>query len=193
MIAVLIATTVYGAADKTLKNLKSAYAGETEAVSKYTQYAKATTKEHMPFEAGLFAAISVSESVHARNHLRVLNAHGIFVAPTKYAGKVGSTRENIIDSRIDENEEYKVMYPGYIATANAEGFKDAVSTFTYAQRAEKGHAWFFTTAEMREKDDDKTAKVQMFVCMGCGQTFATKAPASCPVCGKPHPKPIALE
>ena len=191
--SVFVASIAPGSVPQTLANLKSAYAGETAAVSKYTQYAKAATKENMPYEAGLFTAISRSESFHARNHLRVLRDHNVLVKPSIYTGKVGTTIENVADSRIDETQEYTVMYPEFISRAKSEGLKDAVSSFNYALQAEKGHAMFFTRAGMSEKAGMKMQKAQFYVCSQCGQTFARKAPAICPVCGKSLGKYAAVK
>ena len=167
---------------KSLDNLKAAYAGETEASAKYLVYAKVAAKEHMPYEAGLFTAIARSESIHARNHKRVLVAHGVRVTPTKFAGKIGTTAENVSDSLVDETHEYTVMYPDYIAQAATEGAQDASRSFGYALQAEMGHAGFFALAEKSEKAGKTLEKAHMFVCAECGQTFETNAPATCPVC-----------
>jgi len=56
----------------TEKNLKDAFAGESQAHMKYLIFAEGAKKEDLPNVARLFRAIAFAEQVHATNHLREL-------------------------------------------------------------------------------------------------------------------------
>jgi rubrerythrin len=182
VVAVVVSAGWAAVPTKTIKNLKAAFAGETTAFSKYTQYAKKAETEGQVYAASLFRAAARSEGYHARNHRKVLDTLGISVSPAKYDGKVGTTSANLADAKKGESFERDTMYPGYIATAKAEGATDAVRSFTYALGAEKEHARFYTAALKDLQGSAKPAAAVFYVCPVCGQTFKTSAPASCPIC-----------
>jgi len=54
-------------------NLKEAFAGESQANRKYLAFAKKADQEGYSQVAKLFRAAAEAETVHAHNHLRVLN------------------------------------------------------------------------------------------------------------------------
>ena len=59
--------------NKTNGNLKEAFAGESQANRKYLFFAEKADKEGHPQVARLFRAAADAETVHAKNHLNVLN------------------------------------------------------------------------------------------------------------------------
>jgi len=70
---------------KTVKNLKEAFAGESQANRKYLAFAKKADEDGYPQVAKLFRAAAEAETIHAHNHLRALNG-------------IGSTRENLMEA-----------------------------------------------------------------------------------------------
>ena len=116
--------------NKTLKNLLAAFTGEAEANRKYTAYAKKAEKEGKMNAAKLFRAAADAETLHALKHFEV-------------AGKVGSTEDNLKDGVKGETYEYKEMYPDFVKTAEAEGNKAALMSFTFAMKAEEVHAGLY--------------------------------------------------
>jgi rubrerythrin len=76
------------------------------------------------------------------------------------------------------------MYPGFVKTAEAEGNKAAVRTFTYAMKAEEVHARLY--AEALENADD-TEEVFYYLCPVCGNIEKVR-PENCPICGVPGSK-----
>ena len=56
----------------TEKNLRDAFAGESQAHMRYLIYARKAEEEGKPNIARLFRAISFAEQVHAANHLKTL-------------------------------------------------------------------------------------------------------------------------
>ncbi len=151
----------------TEKNLREAFAGESQANRRYLAFAKQAEKEGYPHVAKLFRAAAEAETVHAHAHLRAL-------------GGVRSTAENLKEAISGEIHEFKEMYPAMIDDAKEEGNKPAERTFTYANEVEKVHATLYQKAldnldALEEKD--------YYVCSVCGYTCENEPPDKCPVCG----------
>ncbi|KJS29470.1 MAG: rubrerythrin [Desulfatitalea sp. BRH_c12] len=151
---------------QTEKNLKEAFAGESQANRKYLAFAKKAETQGHPQVAKLFRAAAAAETIHAHSHLRVL-------------GEVGDTAANLKAAITGETHEFESMYPPMIATAEAEGNKAAVQTFTYANAVEKVHAQLYQKAL-----DNLNAlpEVDYYVCSVCGYTCESAPPDTCPVC-----------
>ena len=58
----------------TEQNLRSAFAGESQAHTRYLIFATKAEEEGYPNVARLFRAIAFAELIHARNHLNELKA-----------------------------------------------------------------------------------------------------------------------
>jgi rubrerythrin len=118
---------------KTDENLKSAFAGESQANRKYLAWAAKAMEEGLPEIAQLFMEAAGAETTHALNHLKVM-------------GGIKTTKEHLEHAAEGENYEIEVMYPGFIAEAKAEGREDAAATFTVAVEREKHHREMFRNA-----------------------------------------------
>ncbi len=156
--------------NKTDGNLKEAFAGESQANRKYLFFAEKAEKEGYPQVARLFRAAADAETVHAKNHLNVLNG-------------VGSTEENLIAASEGEHHEFTAMYPPFIEEAEKEGNTKAKRTFEYANAVEKVHHGHFEAALKAVKEGTEMQEEPYYVCQVCGYTAAGKAPDKCPVCG----------
>ncbi len=151
---------------KSVQDLKEAFAGESQANRKYLAFASQADKEGYPQVARLFRAAAEAETIHAHNHLKVLNA-------------VKTTAENLKEAISGETEEFREMYPRMIADAQAEGNKDAERTFNYANEVEKIHAQLFQKA-LATMEQKKVKDI--YVCPTCGYTVEGEPPDNCPVC-----------
>jgi rubrerythrin len=152
--------------EKSIQNLKEAFAGESQANRKYLAFAQKADREGYPQVARLFRAAAEAETVHAHNHLRALKG-------------IAATMENLKEAMAGEVAEFQKMYPPMIAAAKSEGHKEAERTFTFANEVEKIHAQLFKKA-METLEEKKL--VDIFVCSVCGYTVAGEAPDTCPVC-----------
>ncbi len=150
----------------TSTNLKNAFAGESQANRKYLAWAKKAEQEGFKQVAKLFRAVAEAETIHAHNHLRQL-------------GGVKSTKENLEEAIAGEVFEFQKMYPQMISEAEAEGDKNAVRTFTFANEVEKVHAELYKKALA---ELGKNADSDYYVCGVCGHTVAGEPPDECPVC-----------
>ncbi len=153
---------------KTEKDLKEAFAGESQANRKYLAFAKQADKDGFPQVAKLFRAAAEAETIHAHNHLRAL-------------GGINATRENLLEAIAGETHEFKNMYPQMIADAELEDAAQARRSFTYANAVEKVHAELYQ--EALETLGATTESYDYFICPVCGHTVPKAAPESCEVCG----------
>jgi rubrerythrin len=151
---------------KSEKNLKDAFAGESQANRTYLAFAKKADQEGHKQVAKLFRAAAEAETVHAHNHLREI-------------GTIKSTKENLEYAMAGEIHEFKSMYPQMIEDAKAENVQGALKSFTYANDVEKIHA------DLYKKALDTLGKetpVEYYVCQVCGMTVENAPPDECPVC-----------
>lgn len=157
--------------NKTLKNLMDAFAGESQANRKYTAYSKKAEAEGKKNAAKLFKAASDAETIHALKHFDV-------------AGKVHDTAENLKDAVGGETYEFEQMYPDFVKEAEAEGNKAAVTTFTFAMKAEAVHAKLYAEALENLENEEE---VFYYLCPVCGN-IEKYVPEKCPICGAPGSK-----
>jgi rubrerythrin len=157
---------------KSLDNLKTAFAGESQANRKYLAFAKKADQEGYPQIARLFRAAAAAETVHANNHLRAMDG-------------VKSTAENLEAAIAGENYEVVSMYPPMLAKAEEEGDKRAANAFKYALSVEKIHETLYRQArELLGKGKD-AAETTYYVCPVCGNTHIGPMEGRCPICNTP--------
>ncbi len=152
---------------KTKENLKTAFAGESQAHFKYLAFAKIAEKEGHKEVARLFRAAAAAEQVHALSHFNVL-------------GEAGDTGKNLTAAIDGETYEFTQMYPPFIEQAEQDSNIRATITFKNACTVEKTHANLYSEAL---KYLGKNKDVEYHVCEICGHTHAGTAPDKCPVCG----------
>ncbi len=152
---------------KSEKNLKEAFAGESQANRKYLAFAKKAEEEGYKAVAKLFKAAAEAETVHAHSHLREF-------------GGIKTTKENLLEAINGETHEFQNMYPKMIEEAEAEGNKSAKRSFVYANEVEKIHAGLYQKAF---DNLGKNADLDYYVCQVCGNTVENEPPDECPVCG----------
>ncbi|MBM4400347.1 MAG: rubrerythrin family protein [Crenarchaeota archaeon] len=157
---------------KTDENLKTAFAGESQANRRYLAFARKAEEEGFTQAAKLFKAAAEAETVHALNHLRII-------------GETKSTLENLNTAVSGETFEFKEMYPGYIAAAKQEGNKQAAWSFDVANKVEQIHAKLFTKAIEALKNKKTLKQEDYYVCGVCGNTVEGTPPDKCSICGAP--------
>jgi rubrerythrin len=157
----------------TQENLQEAFAGESQANRRYLFFADKAEKEGYSQIARLFRAAADAETVHARNHLKVM-------------GGIKSTKDNLEAAVSGENYEFVKMYPGFIEQAKVENNEKAEISFTLANKVEKIHHGLYQEALKALEAGQKLKDEPYFVCQVCGNTVAGEAPEKCPVCGAPR-------
>jgi rubrerythrin len=157
---------------KTQGNLQTAFAGESQANQRYHGFAKQAEAEGFKMVAKLFRAAAAAETVHAQNHLDTM-------------GAVQGTADNVKAAMAGEAEEFKSMYPAFLATAKDERNEDAARTFNLALQVERIHHSLYEKALKGLAGGRDLPYRNMFVCRGCGNTVEDQVPEECPICGAP--------
>jgi rubrerythrin len=124
---------------KTHDNLKTAFAGESQANRRYLYFARRADIEGYPDIGGLFRDTSEAETGHAFGHLDFLREVGDPVTGVP----IGDTEKNLKSAVEGETYEYTQMYPGFAKAAREEGFDEIAEWFETLARAEKSHAGRF--------------------------------------------------
>lgn len=152
---------------KTTENLKEAFAGESQAFSRYMAFAEKADQEGYPGAAKLFRAAAKAEMYHALSHFRA-------------SGQIEGTLDNLQTALEGENYEFKKMYPAMIQDAVAEEEIEARHSLEYAMSIEMVHAKLFKKAL---EDPHANEDAVYYVCPVCGYTVMDKPPKKCPYCG----------
>lgn len=127
---------------KTEKNLKDAFAGESQANRRYLYFAQKADVEGHNDTAAVFRSTAEGETGHAHGHLEYLEAVG-----DPATGKpIGKTTDNLAAAIAGETHEYTDMYPGMARSARDEGFDEIAEWFETLAKAEKSHAGRFQKA-----------------------------------------------
>jgi len=163
----------------TEENVKAAFAGESQAHIKYLAFSDKAAAEKLPNISRAFKANAYAEQVHATNHLKTL-------------GGIGGTKDNLGAAVGGENFEVDEMYPAYIAVAQAQGEKQAETSFNWALAAEKVHAGVYFGAQTAVGSGRDIDFKPIHVCSVCGFTMEGDAPDKCPVCGSPKDRFVAF-
>lgn len=152
---------------KTKADLQEAFAGESQANRRYLAFAKKADEEGYAQVARMFRAAAEAETVHAHNHLRAMKG-------------IGDTAANLREAVDGETHEFKNMYPGMIDDAKAEGEKEALRSFEWANTVEKTHAELYQ--KLLDALGQDMGDYPYYVCPVCGHTAEGEAPERCPVC-----------
>ena len=163
---------------KTEKNLQTAFAGESQAHTKYQYYASKAIKDGYVQIGNLFEETAKNEKEHAKIWFKLL--HG---------GEVPSTEINLEDAASGENYEWTDMYAGFAKTAMEEGFTEIAFLFEKVAAIEKTHEERYRKLLGNIKDGLVFSRDEDMIweCLNCGHiVIGKKAPELCPVCK--HPK-----
>ena len=161
---------------KTEKNLKDAFAGESQARNKYTYFAKVARKEGHHYIAAIFEETAMNEMHHAKDEFRLLNG-------------IGDTAANLKEAIAGEDYETTTMYPQFAKDAEEEGFQKAAFLFKQIATVEAEHRdRYRELLTMLENDTLYKRETPIkWKCEKCGHIVeGTEPPPVCPCCK--HPK-----
>ena len=163
---------------KTEQNLMTAFAGESQAHTKYLYYASQAKKDGYAQMGDIFTETALNEKEHAKMWFKLL--HG---------GKVPATMENLADAAAGENYEWTDMYDGFAKTAKEEGFDHIAFLFEEVGKIEKEHEERYRKLISNIEGDLVFTKDgdAVWQCSNCGHIcVGKKAPKVCPVCAHPQ-------
>ena len=127
---------------KTEKNLKDAFAGESQANRRYLYFAQKADVEGFNDVSAVFRSTAEGETGHAHGHLEYLEA----VGDPATGLPIGETKLNLKAAIAGETHEYTDMYPGMAKAAREEGFGEIADWFETLAKAERSHANRFQKA-----------------------------------------------
>ncbi|HKM59445.1 MAG TPA: rubrerythrin family protein, partial [Candidatus Bathyarchaeia archaeon] len=114
---------------QTEKNLLAAFAGESQARTKYTFFASVAKKEGYEQIGGIFEETSGNEKEHAELFFKHLKDGMVEIKASYPAGVIASTAENLKAAADGEKLEWGTLYPNFEEVADKEGFPDVANTF----------------------------------------------------------------
>lgn len=163
---------------KTENNLKTAFAGESQAYTKYQYYASKAKKEGYIQISNLFLETANNEKEHAKIWFKILNE-----------GCIPDTIENLQDCIDGEHFEWTDMYRKFAEEAKDEGFDEIAYLFESISEIEKEHEKRYKILLKNLKEDKvfKKDKTIQWQCSNCGHTYSGDyAMNTCPVCSHPQ-------
>ncbi|MBF1585112.1 MAG: rubrerythrin family protein [Prevotella sp.] len=163
---------------KTEENLKVAFAGESQAHTKYLYYASKAKKDGYEQIAAIFEETARNEKEHAKMWFKFL-----------HEGDIPTTTSNLADAANGENYEWTDMYAEMAKVALAEGFPEIAAKFRGVGQVEKHHEERYRKllenieeGIVFSRDGDR-----IWQCRNCGHIHIGKtAPEKCPVCDHPE-------
>ena len=161
---------------KTEANLGKAFAGESQAYTKYTYFASKAKKEGYEQIAAIFSETAGNEKEHAKIWFKELSG-------------IGDTAANLKAAAAGENEEWTQMYKEMAETAKEEGFAKLAFLFEGVGKIEKEHEerYLALLKNLEEGVVFKRGDVYIWKCRNCGHIHVGKeAPGVCPICAHPQ-------
>ena len=155
----------------------AAFAGESQAATKYQYYASKAKKEGYVQIADFFEKTAKNEKEHAKLWFKLLH------------GGMPSTVENLKDAASGENYEWTDMYKEFAAVAREEGFEEIAKMMEGVGAIEKHHEERYNKLLANIEGKVVFAKdgVVVWECLNCGHLHVgTTAPEVCPVCDHPQ-------
>lgn len=158
---------------KTEANLRAAYAGETDAFTKYLFYASRAKKDGYEQIADFFEETAYNEKEHAKIWFKLLH------------DGMPDTVANLQDCINGENYEWTDMYDNFAKIAKEEGFGKIAYLFSGVAAIEKDHEERYKKLLESIKNEvvfEKEDEV-VWICRNCGHIHTgRRAPEVCPVC-----------
>jgi len=161
---------------QTEKNLRAAFAGESQARNKYTYFASMAKAEGYEQIAAIFTETAGNEKEHAEVEFKFLK-------------ELGDTKANLNAAAAGEHYEWTDMYPGFEKVAREEGFIEIANAFKEISEVEEEHEKRYkklldNIVKNRVFRSDKIVK---WKCRNCGYVHkGTTPPARCPACDHPQ-------
>lgn len=174
---------------QTEKNLLAAFAGESQARTRYTFFASQAKKEGFEQIAAIFEETSGNEKEHAELFFKHLQGGMVEIKAAYPAGIIGTTAENLQAAAAGEKLEWGTLYPNFGDVAAQEGFPQVAATFRAVARVEAYHERRYLKlldSVNQGKVFKKDAPIK-WKCRNCGFVMeSAEAPGVCPVCGHPR-------
>ena len=174
---------------KTEKNLLAAFAGESQARTRYTFFSSEAKKQGFEQISAIFQETSDNEKEHAQLFFKLLKGGAVEITAAYPSGIIGSTTENLLAAAEGEKLEWGKLYPGSADIAEKEGFAEAAKTFRMVAKVEAYHERRYRKllANLEQGKVFKKDTPIKWKCRNCGYVFeGSEVPEKCPVCDHPR-------
>lgn len=174
---------------QTEKNLLAAFAGESQARTRYTFFASVAKKEGFEQISAIFQETADNEKEHAQLFFKLLKGGLVEITAAYPAGVIGSTAENLLAAAEGEKLEWGTLYPNFAEVAEKEGFAEAARTFRMVAQVEAYHERRYRKLLANVEQGKVFRKDQpiKWKCRNCGHVYeGSEAPETCPVCAHPR-------
>jgi rubrerythrin len=174
---------------RTEKNLLAAFAGESQARTRYSFFASVARKEGYEQISAIFQETSDNEKEHAKLFFTLLEGGMVELTAAYPAGVIGNTRANLLEAAEGEKLEWGTLYPGFAETAEKEGFAEAARRFRQIAAVESAHERRYRKllANLEKGTVFRKASPVQWKCRNCGLVVeGIEAPESCPACMHPR-------
>jgi len=157
----------------TIENLKTAFAGESQANRKYLAFARRAEKDGYPKSPSYSAPLPRPRPSMPSPICRTL-------------GGVASTLENLQAAIAGETYEYREMYPPMVeqARARTQGQDPCWTTPTRSNAYTRNS----TASPSRLAGGQGSGRMDVYLCPVCGHLGIRQAAEKCPICGLPAAK-----
>lgn len=169
---------------KTLENLMAAFAGESQAHTKYQYFASQAKKDGYVQLQNIFQETAGNEKEHAKIWYKLIH------------DGIGTTEENLKAAAEGENDEWTSMYPEFARVAREEGFEKIARLFEAVGAIEKEHEqrYRILLSNVEEKKVFRADETIIWQCSNCGYVCTSEAaPQICPVCAHPQSYFVKLD
>jgi len=163
---------------QTWVNLMTAFAGESQAFTKYGYYASQAKKDGFVQISNFFTETANNEKEHAQIWFKYLHDNAM-----------PNTFESLTDSIAGEHYEWTDMYAGFAKTARDEGYEEIAKRMEGVAAIEREHEERYQKLlnNINESIVFQRPEEQAWQCGNCGHIhYGTSAPAACPVCAHPQ-------
>ncbi len=177
---------------QTIQNLAKAFAGESQARTRYLFYSEVAKENGYPTIEQIFLETADDERGHAETFFDYLTegANNIILEPSVLVPvAMGNISENLCAAAQGEYAEWTDLYPTFGKIAKQEGFEEIARSFFSIAEVEKRH-------DMRYRDLLKryntatlfsSACEATWQCINCGYRHkGNSAPEICPACKHPQ-------
>jgi rubrerythrin len=182
---------------KTVKNLFTAFLGESQARNRYTMFSSIAKKEGYVLISQIFEETANQEKEHGGWNYKMLQdlkkEEDFEQMEVKAAGPTtyGTTEENLISAIAGEDYEWQEMYPGFADVAEKEGYPEIAKRLRAIALAEKHHSERYGKLLKLVGDDIffKRGEKVVWICLECGyQVEMDELPDNfvCPSCSHPR-------
>lgn len=169
---------------RTYANLMAAFAGESQAKTKYEIFAAKAREDGYEQIGAIFDETSDNEKAHAKLWLDYIqkNIHGADVTTS-------ATLENLKTAAAGEHYEWTQMYKQFAKEAKEEGYDEIAAKMELVAKVEEEHDKRYSSLIKNMENNEVFCRIgeNKWICLNCGFIYEGKtAPAKCPLCSYPQ-------